>query len=225
MSENEHTADFPTWLNIGTADAEVLAEKNEQYGGSWKRRGGVGAFMMAARKWDRIEEIVRTKYGYDIFKAIREERGNSTETMLETIRDLRRYFTLIEAEMLREFQAEAEARKSTVVKPAPSLIGTPTPYVTRDARHVGEPIQVQLEGSVHIGDRNTDPKVMGRIDVPPEVASIYSPHQPGAHGETDQDAIANRQAHLDYQPDRRVPRFDVPDSAHGFTKELDAQPE
>ena len=38
------------------SDIETLVEKEDDYGDSWKRRGGIGAFMMLARKWDRIEK-------------------------------------------------------------------------------------------------------------------------------------------------------------------------
>ena len=35
-------------------DVDVLVEKDREYGGSWKSRGGAGAFFMLARKFDRI---------------------------------------------------------------------------------------------------------------------------------------------------------------------------
>lgn len=40
---------------IGKEDAEGLKKAQQSYGNSWKSRGGVGAFMMLARKWDRLE--------------------------------------------------------------------------------------------------------------------------------------------------------------------------
>ena len=43
---------------IAQGDLEALKVAEESYGDSWKRRGGVGAFMMLARKWDRIEKQV-----------------------------------------------------------------------------------------------------------------------------------------------------------------------
>tara|TARA_R110000772_G_scaffold260636_1_gene378724 strand:- start:38 stop:370 length:333 start_codon:yes stop_codon:yes gene_type:complete len=72
-------------------------EKSEQdYGDSWKKRGGIGAFMMLARKWDRIENQVNDS-NYDIFLAL-EEDGRQ-EGLIDDIRDLRRYLLLVEAEM------------------------------------------------------------------------------------------------------------------------------
>jgi len=89
---------------------KVLAEEDvtglkcaaESYGNSWKERGGVGAFMMLARKWDRMQNRVK-KLNWDIFRAIVEDdRG---EGVIDDCRDLRRYLLLVEAEMrARGFQ-------------------------------------------------------------------------------------------------------------------------
>ena len=50
--------DWQTALELANEDIAVLKEKEKTYGESWKLRGGVGAFMMLARKWDRIENQV-----------------------------------------------------------------------------------------------------------------------------------------------------------------------
>ena len=50
-------------------DVLGLHNSEQSYGDSWKQRGGVGAFMMLARKWDRIEKQVEG-YRYDIFDAM-----------------------------------------------------------------------------------------------------------------------------------------------------------
>ena len=42
---------------IAKEDVLGLTKAQQSYGDSWKKRGGVGAFMMLARKWDRIENI------------------------------------------------------------------------------------------------------------------------------------------------------------------------
>lgn len=78
------------------ADCGGLIKARTSYGDSWKLRGGVGAFMMLARKWDRIENQTK-KQGYDVFKAI--ELDPSNTGILDDIRDLRRYLLLVEAEM------------------------------------------------------------------------------------------------------------------------------
>jgi hypothetical protein len=36
-------------------DSRTIHIKEAEYDASWKKRGGVGAFMMLARKWDRLE--------------------------------------------------------------------------------------------------------------------------------------------------------------------------
>lgn len=86
-------------LELANNDVVVLEEKGKSYGDSWKKRGGVGAFMMAARKWDRIENIVEA-HGYDIFTAGHANTGD----ILDDIADLRRYFLLIEAHVTGEMK-------------------------------------------------------------------------------------------------------------------------
>lgn len=82
---------------IAKQDVAVLESKDKEYGSSWCRRGGVGAFMMAARKWDRLENQVK-QHLYDVFHAIATD--NRSEGILDDIRDLRRYLLLIDAYMV-----------------------------------------------------------------------------------------------------------------------------
>ena len=97
-------------------DERVLREKETTYRGSWKRRGGVGAFMMLARKWDRLESMMETDLvrprgetpetvgKYDVFERLWDGSGadgsGADGTALAEIRDLRRYLALVEAEMI-----------------------------------------------------------------------------------------------------------------------------
>ena len=84
-------------------DINTLVAKDREYGQSWKKRGGVGAYVTGvARKFDRVE-VQCKKHGWDIFKAIRDntERGLTTEHILETLADARRYLALIEVEARR----------------------------------------------------------------------------------------------------------------------------
>ena len=83
------------------SDIECLAKAEESYGDSWKKRGGIGAFMMLARKWDRLENKTN-EYGWDIFEAIQDD--NRPEGILDDIRDLRRYLLLVEEEMQEDMQ-------------------------------------------------------------------------------------------------------------------------
>lgn len=81
---------------LANEDVKGLHEAEQSYGDSWKKRGGVGAFMMLARKWDRLENQV-TKVNYDVFQAIKED--TRPEGILDDIQDLRRYLLLVEAEV------------------------------------------------------------------------------------------------------------------------------
>ena len=81
---------------LASLDTLKLNEAEKSYGDSWKQRGGVGAFMMLARKWDRLEKQV-TEYHYDVFHAI--EQDAREEGIIDDIRDLRRYLFLVEAEI------------------------------------------------------------------------------------------------------------------------------
>lgn len=112
---------LPFLRPIALGDVAQLTRKDREYGGSWKKRGGVGAFMMMARKWDRLEHQVdemrsysaprgnslpAEKTGfmagpYDIFGHITggELEAGLGEKLLDTLGDLRRYALLVEAEV------------------------------------------------------------------------------------------------------------------------------
>lgn len=83
---------------VAQEDLTRLRRKEATYQGSWKRRGGIGAFMMLARKWDRLEQMAKQN-GYDIFKAIIHDEDPGVDgTILAEIQDLRCYLLLVEAE-------------------------------------------------------------------------------------------------------------------------------
>jgi hypothetical protein len=86
---------FKTIETILQEDIEGLKEANKQYGGSWIKRGGVGAFMMLARKWDRIEEKMNSSKSNSVIDII--EQDTRAEGIIDDIRDLRRYLMLVEA--------------------------------------------------------------------------------------------------------------------------------
>lgn len=87
---------------IAREDVGGLLKAQGSYADSWKRRGGVGSFMMLARKWDRMENHLRIgeEDGEPIYKsiflAIRDDVR--PEGIIDDIRDLRRYLALVEAE-------------------------------------------------------------------------------------------------------------------------------
>lgn len=94
----------------------VLKEKDREYGASWKQRGGVGAYMMLARKWDRLENALSPapepdqvstlsrlgeKIGlpispYDVITAAVVDTRD--EGILDDIKDLMNYLILVMAE-------------------------------------------------------------------------------------------------------------------------------
>lgn len=102
---NFKPTDFSELENIANYDVLVLRDKGKTYGDSWRQRGGVGAFMMLARKWDRIENQAKS-LNYDIFAA-----GYATaeekEGLLDDIADLRRYLLLVEEHVLHHYVGEA----------------------------------------------------------------------------------------------------------------------
>lgn len=105
MSDRPYLA----FLDVVTArDLEVLRQKDAEYGGSWLKRGGVGAFMMLARKWDRLEEQVKLER-YDVFAAV--ALDHREEGLLDDIADLRRYLILVEAEIIRQRGGRGQEKK------------------------------------------------------------------------------------------------------------------
>lgn len=122
---------------ITASDASALKRAFQSYGDSWKKRGGVGAFMMLARKWDRLENRLTNPpqvvddyddpadhangmrqshpafITYDIFNAIASD--DRPEGIINDIRDLRRYLVLVEAEMMVEEMVPEEEEKDQIV--------------------------------------------------------------------------------------------------------------
>lgn len=92
-------SDFGFIKKLANDDVTALVRAQESYGDSWRSRGGVGAFMMLARKWDRIENQVSSD-NYDIFKTIANDP--SKDGILDDIRDLRRYLLLVESQCSRK---------------------------------------------------------------------------------------------------------------------------
>jgi hypothetical protein len=137
---------------VARGDVAHLRMKEATYRGSWKRRGGVGAFMMLARKIDRLEnmaqertpvygpgpdKIILTTTQFDIFAMIERKPDGSDGTALAEIRDLRRYLLLIESEMASRGVVTGYERERPTVAELEAILREP------DA-----PVQVQPDGSV-----------------------------------------------------------------------------
>jgi hypothetical protein len=98
-------------------DIRFLIERDKSYAGSWKQGGGKSAWYMLRRKMDRLIKMMQVpnvdiKCGTDvllhairaddIFARIKESPFGKDGTPLAEVRDLRRYLTLVEAEMYAE---------------------------------------------------------------------------------------------------------------------------
>jgi hypothetical protein len=125
---------FVNVLNaVSSKDITTLVKKDAEYGSSWKKRGGVGAFMMLARKWDRLEQQVQSPgldSKYDIFDAIEHNNPADGESVLETIRDLRRYLLLVESEVLLRKQVDRGGTEELKHVPLHNPLGSPSCYTT-----------------------------------------------------------------------------------------------
>lgn len=77
-----------SWID----DTRTLRAKDKDYGGSWHRRGGQGAFMMLARKWDRIETAL-AKVDNDLDRLL--DTDTRGEGVLDDLADLRCYLLLV----------------------------------------------------------------------------------------------------------------------------------
>ena len=104
-------ANFGHIVQLTEEDVQELRKAEESYGDSWRIRGGVGAYMMLARKWDRIENQVE-KDGYNIFTTIKNDLSESG--ILDDIQDLRRYLLLVESHLLVENYAEALEKREDI---------------------------------------------------------------------------------------------------------------
>jgi len=103
VTEKKNKDIFEHIDTLSIDDINGLLKAQKSYGDSWKRRGGVGAFMMLARKWDRISNQCKAN-NWDIFKTIEFDPSNTG--ILDDIRDLRRYLLLVHGEMAKNGYAD-----------------------------------------------------------------------------------------------------------------------
>jgi hypothetical protein len=99
------------WTVIHT-DFKKILKADVDYNASWKQRGGVGAFMMLARKWDRLEARVKA-HGWDIFNTCVEDTRR--EGAIDDVRDLRRYLGLVEAELIdKGYKFSSDSKEDSI---------------------------------------------------------------------------------------------------------------
>lgn len=108
---------------IALADASALHLAAISYGDSWKKRGGVGAFMMLARKWDRIENQLQKPPKGDLFGHLVIDKRK--EGLIDDIVDLRRYLLLVQTE---HRDASINAQTQYVIQNNPGWYLGPNPY-------------------------------------------------------------------------------------------------
>jgi len=86
---------FERMLRIARNDVQELKAAEKSYGVSWRKRGGMGAFMMLARKWDRIENQVKPE-NYDIFSSYEKDKRQEglSFPLMKKINDKKDYWMI-----------------------------------------------------------------------------------------------------------------------------------
>lgn len=162
------TENYELIRHLANLDVDQLISKGKKYGRSWIRRGGVGAFMMLARKWDRIEND-SVANGYDIVQAIKSDP--SATGLLDDIKDLRAYLLLVEAEVRGQLTNEVKAAVESFSQPAspggPTLLQLPETQVDRLNRH-----EVEQYGRVLAPEERMDKLDEKLIDFSNEVPEM-----------------------------------------------------
>lgn len=124
------------------SDVAVLRAKERTYQGSWKVAGGRSAWFMARRNLDRLLNMMEHKWNYnldwtslesvttelkneqnseDIFAKIMQDPSGADGSVLAVMRDARRYFVLVEAEMMAREVVIAE-RTMTIEERKPDQL-------------------------------------------------------------------------------------------------------
>lgn len=89
-----HPPEFYDTLDLVAKDlVSTLRSKGAQYGNSWISRGGVGAFMVLTRKWDRIVNQLKKDPQFDIIKHA--QADTRQEGLKDDIEDLAAYLLLV----------------------------------------------------------------------------------------------------------------------------------
>lgn len=121
----------PILKQVFDRDTATLIAKDATYKGSWKKRGGRGAYFTLVRPWDRLVNMVQDGE-LDMFEIIQQEidSGRFLEdgTLSASIADVRRYLALVESEMMlrKQFARGGSPPMPSPEKPVPRpLYGEP----------------------------------------------------------------------------------------------------
>lgn len=88
---------YPDGTNAQKVIASILKlqhDKEAVYGQSWRKYGHMSAFLNTARKWDRIDVIMRKAMQDGLDVLFSDEGGTAQETFLDTVVDLASYSLL-----------------------------------------------------------------------------------------------------------------------------------
>lgn len=103
---------------VAAGDVRAIFAKENEYRGSWLKRGGTGAFHAMWRKADRIEIQVE-RFGYDIFQAAIADHRD--EGLLDDVRDFRRYLLMVDTWLIHS----TKVPMPTVVDPSINTVPAP----------------------------------------------------------------------------------------------------
>lgn len=85
--------DFNEMRKIANQWIDLCERKDKQYGSSWRKRGGVGAFFALIRKMDRFEQQA-SQVGYDVFSTSIDP-ADAVENFEDTCGDIINFLLLI----------------------------------------------------------------------------------------------------------------------------------
>ena len=88
---------YPDGVNVHQIITPILRlqhDKEAVYGQSWRKYGNMSAFLNTARKWDRIDNIMRNAMENGMNFLFSDEAGTAQETFLDTVVDLANYSLL-----------------------------------------------------------------------------------------------------------------------------------
>lgn len=88
---------FPDGVNAQKVIPAILKlqhDKEAVYGQSWRKYGMASAFLNTARKWDRIDNIMRVALEKGESVLTSDEAGTAQETFMDTLVDLASYSLL-----------------------------------------------------------------------------------------------------------------------------------